>query len=94
MAFKIFNEPEKKMTNVPMYRVTETPTGRYLSEREFQVLTEIAKGTAPAAIANLLGLSVKTVSTYRARILEKTGFKSNAELAVWAYRKGILQVAA
>jgi DNA-binding NarL/FixJ family response regulator len=94
MAFKIFNEPEKTMKNSPLYRTLQTPTGRYLSEREFQVMAEIAKGTAPAAIANDLGLSVKTVSTYRARILEKTGFASNAEIAVWAYREGVLKVAA
>lgn len=80
--------------NAPVYLLTETPTGRYLSEREFQVMTYIARGVAPAVMANELGLSVKTVSTYRARIMEKMGMHSNAEVAVWAYQKGILKTAA
>lgn len=71
---------------------TLTPTGRYLSPREFEVAVAIANGTSPSAIANDLGLSVKTVSTYRARILEKMGMRSNAEIAVWADRNGFLPV--
>lgn len=82
------------MANIPLHRTTETPTGRYLSAREFEVMTAIAGGESPALIANRLGLSVKTVSTYRARILEKLKMRSNAELAVWAYRLEILKVAA
>ncbi|NUO20000.1 response regulator transcription factor [bacterium] len=51
-----------------------------LSDREFQVLTLIASGKTVTEIANDLSLSVKTVSTYRSRILEKMQLKSNAEL--------------
>lgn len=80
------------MKNEYAYKAIPTPKGEYLSQREFEVMCGIAKGTAPAAIANELGLSVKTVSTYRARIIEKSGLKSNAEIAVWAFRNGILKV--
>lgn len=78
-------------TNIQIHKVLETPTGRYLSEREFQVMSGMARGVPPATIADVLGLSVKTVSTYRARILEKLRMRSNAEVAVWAVRKGILK---
>lgn len=53
----------------------------HLSERELQVFERIAIGKPPARIAADLDLSVKTVSTYRARILEKLGIGSNAEIA-------------
>jgi two-component system, NarL family, invasion response regulator UvrY len=51
-----------------------------LSDREFQVMLLIADGKASSEIAHELALSVKTVSTYRARILEKMNLKNNAEL--------------
>lgn len=53
-----------------------------LSRREREIAEEITKGTAPAEIARILSLSVKTVSTYRARILEKLQLGSNAEIAM------------
>lgn len=63
---------------------------RNLSVREKEVYLLIAKGLAPREIAEKLGLSVKTVSTYRARVLEKTGLRSNAAIAVDAERRGLL----
>ena len=51
-----------------------------LSDRELQVLVFLGSGKTVGEIAELLALSVKTVSTYRARILEKTGLRNNAEL--------------
>jgi two-component system invasion response regulator UvrY len=57
-----------------------------LSRRELQVFGYIGVGTPPAVIAEALGLSVKSVSTYRARILEKLGVRSNAEIAVLSWR--------
>jgi len=51
-----------------------------LSDREYQVLRMIGQGRTVSEIATELSLSVKTVSTYRARILEKTGMRTNAEL--------------
>jgi len=51
-----------------------------LSDREFQVMLLIAAGKTASEIADEIALSVKTVSTYRARILEKMNLKNNAEL--------------
>ena len=53
-----------------------------LSDREYQVFRMIASGRTVSEIATDLCLSVKTISTHRARILEKTGFKNNAEITV------------
>lgn len=55
-----------------------------LSDREFEVLKQIAAGDSVKAIGARLGLSPKTVSTYRARILEKLGLKTNADLVRYA----------
>jgi DNA-binding NarL/FixJ family response regulator len=62
----------------------DTPIHELLSEREFQVLRMIASGKAVKEIADELSLSVKTVSTYRSRILEKTGMRTTAELIRYA----------
>ncbi|HYM22481.1 MAG TPA: response regulator transcription factor [Vicinamibacterales bacterium] len=55
-----------------------------LSDREYQVLRLIGSGKMVSEIASSLGLSVKTVSTYRMRLLEKMGMHSNAELMRYA----------
>ncbi len=68
----------------------EGPMHNRLSERELQVFTRIARGISPAVMANELGLSVKTVSTYRARILEKMAMRSNAEIAAYAVRNELV----
>jgi len=69
---------------VDLRQGADTPLHELLSNREFQVLRMIASGKAVKDIAENLSLSVKTVSTYRARILEKTGMKTNAELIRYA----------
>jgi two-component system invasion response regulator UvrY len=56
-----------------------------LSSREFEVMLFIARGKRPSEIASELHLSVKTVSTYRSRILEKMNFKSNADIMRYAF---------
>jgi two-component system invasion response regulator UvrY len=61
-----------------------------LSGREFEVLRLIASGKTVSEIGAFLHLSVKTVSTYRARILEKTGMKTNAELTRYAISRGLV----
>jgi two-component system, NarL family, invasion response regulator UvrY len=63
---------------------TDLPLHELLSDREFQVLRMIASGKVVKEIADELSLSVKTVSTYRARILEKTGMRTNADLIRYA----------
>ncbi len=61
-----------------------------LSNREFQVLVLLAQGKTASAIAADLMISVKTVSTYRARILEKLGLTSNAEMVRYALEKSLI----
>lgn len=61
-----------------------------LSKREFEVFRLLALGTPLHQIAESLKLSAKTVSTYRARILEKMGLRSNADIVAYAVRKGMV----
>jgi two-component system invasion response regulator UvrY len=61
-----------------------------LSDRELQTLTMIASGKRLSDIANELMLSPKTVSVYRARVLEKLELRNNAELTVYAIRHGLV----
>lgn len=61
-----------------------------LSDREHQTLLMIARGVKLAEMAQRLALSPKTVSVYRARVLEKTGLSSNAELTAYCLRNGLI----
>jgi DNA-binding NarL/FixJ family response regulator len=61
-----------------------------LSTREYQVLCPIASGKTVSEIADQLSLSVKTISTYRSRILEKIQLKNNAELTTYAIRNQLV----
>jgi DNA-binding NarL/FixJ family response regulator len=65
---------------------SDKPPHENLSDREYQVLRMIAAGKSTRDIAAELALSVKTVSTYRARIFQKMGMKSPAELATYVAR--------
>lgn len=67
---------------------TENPHER-LSDREFRVLCLIASGHTVAEIATELGISPKTVSTYRSRVLEKMNMRTNAELTHYAIQRGL-----
>jgi two-component system invasion response regulator UvrY len=67
------------------------PLHESLSEREFQVLRLIATGQSATTIAATLCLSVKTVSTYRARLLEKMHMQSNAELTRYALKQHLVE---
>lgn len=62
-----------------------------LSDREFQVLRMIGSGKTVSEIAEELGLSVKTVSTYRARILEKMKLNTNAELTRYSFENKLVE---
>ncbi len=66
------------------------PPHASLSSREYQVMCFIAAGKTVTEIADLAGISVKTVSTYRTRILEKMKLRNNAELMVYAVRNGLV----
>jgi two-component system, NarL family, invasion response regulator UvrY len=61
-----------------------------LSDREYQVMYMIASGKTVTEIAEELNLSVKTISTYRARILEKMNMKTNAELTRYAFQNNLI----
>lgn len=60
-----------------------------LSDREFEVFVLIGKGIQSGEIARRLNLSIKTISTHRASILEKTGFQSNAEIMRYVIENGL-----
>lgn len=69
---------------------SQTPPHEKLSDREFLVLRLLASGKPVSAIARELSLSVKTISTYRARLLEKMGMSNNAELIHYALRNQLV----
>lgn len=62
-----------------------------LSDREFLILRLIASGKPVGAIARELSLSVKTISTYRVRLLEKMGLTNNAEIVHYAFSHGLVE---
>ena len=62
-----------------------------LSEREIEVLRLIAQGFAMKEIATTVGVSTRTLETYRARAMEKLGFKTRAEIVQYALRRGWLK---
>jgi two-component system, NarL family, invasion response regulator UvrY len=71
-------------------RPTDRAPHELLSDREYQVFRRLAMGKTVKDIGAELTLSVQTVSTYRARILSKMGFRTNAELTEYAIRSGLL----
>ncbi len=71
---------------------SKAPPHDKLSNRELEVLCLIAAGKSLTTIANELFLSVKTISTYRTRILEKLNIHNNAELIRYAIRTNLAQV--
>jgi DNA-binding NarL/FixJ family response regulator len=70
---------------------SEKPAHESLSDREYQVLVMIAAGRTLTQIAEDLNLSVKTVSEYRKRLLEKMRLETNAELIHYGMRHGLVE---
>jgi DNA-binding NarL/FixJ family response regulator len=70
---------------------TDQPLHQTLSKREFQIFCKLSRGQSVSVIAEELFLSVKTVSTYRSRILEKMGMKTNADLTYYAIKNGLVE---
>jgi DNA-binding NarL/FixJ family response regulator len=68
---------------------TEKPPHELLSDREFEVLCLIGSGKTVSEIAEVMHLSVTTISTYRARILAKMRMKTNAELTRYVIQHGL-----
>ena len=71
-----------------MAEEAEQPLHVRLSNREYQVLILLASGKTVSAIAEDLALSVKTISTYRSRLLEKLQLRTTAELIHYALHQG------
>jgi two-component system, NarL family, invasion response regulator UvrY len=69
----------------------QQPSHSSLSEREFQIFCKLAAGMSVSQIAGSLNLSVKTISTYRARILEKMAMRNNADLISYAIKNRLVQ---
>ncbi len=70
---------------------SERPPHEKLSDREYQTLCMIASGKTPTEIAEALNLSVKTVSVYRTRLLEKMNLRNNAELTHYGLKHGLAE---
>ncbi|HEX8963707.1 MAG TPA: response regulator transcription factor [Rhodocyclaceae bacterium] len=70
--------------------IGEQKTHEQLTDREFQVLRFIARGVSVNDIADQLAISNKTVSTHKARLMEKMGFASNADLVRYAVVNGLV----
>ncbi len=69
----------------------DKPLHEQLSEREFQVFMRLANGETIGHIADTMALSVKTVSTYRTRVMEKMQLESNSNLTYYALKNGLIQ---
>jgi two-component system, NarL family, invasion response regulator UvrY len=68
----------------------DKPAHEGLSEREFQVFLRLAQGETIGQLAQSLSLSVKTVSTYRTRVMEKMALASNSDLTYYAMKNGLI----
>ena len=71
-------------------RKSDAAPHEQLSEREFQVFLKLAKGQTAGDIADSLSLSVKTVSTYRTRLMEKMSLSSNSDLTYYALKNKLI----
>jgi DNA-binding NarL/FixJ family response regulator len=69
----------------------ERPLHEHLSERELQVFLRLARGETIGHMAESMSLSVKTVSTYRTRVMEKMQLASNSDLTYYALKLGLIQ---
>jgi len=69
---------------------TDRPRHKTLSDREYEVMMMIASGKTVSEIGEELSLSVKTISTYRARVLDKMRMRTNAELTHYAIQNRLL----
>jgi two-component system, NarL family, invasion response regulator UvrY len=69
----------------------DKPAHAELSQREFQIFCKVAAGRSVSEIAEELCLSVKTISTYRTRVLEKMNFRTNADITSYALKNGLIQ---
>jgi two-component system invasion response regulator UvrY len=71
-------------------RKDSAPPHKHLSEREFQVFLKLAKGESVGSIGEALSLSVKTISTYRTRLMEKMNLSTNSDLTYYAIKTQLI----
>lgn len=89
-GYKYFSSSLVERMFLDLDKVLDIPPHQLLSEREYQVMSMIVQGKTEKEIANQLSVSVKTVSTYRYRLLEKMKMKSNAELTRYAVLNNLI----
>jgi two-component system invasion response regulator UvrY len=87
---RYLSEAAADLVSDQLSRPTDKKMHETLSQREFQIFQKLAAGQSPTAIADELHLSVKTVSTYRTRVLEKMALKTNADLTYYAIKNALL----
>ena len=87
---RYLSETAAELVSAELARPTERKLHEMLSAREFQIFRKLAAGQSPTEIGDELHLSVKTVSTYRARVLEKMGLKTNADLTYYAIKHALV----
>jgi two-component system invasion response regulator UvrY len=87
---RYLSETAADLVSAELAHPTDKKLHETLSEREFQIFRKLAAGQSPTQIAEELHLSVKTVSTYRARVLEKMNLKTNADLTYYAIKNSLL----
>ena len=90
---RFLSEKSKDNILLQLLKLDKFPTRlEALSDREIQVLCLIAKGRKMKEIANDLNLSVKTIETYRTRILNKLQLKNNADIILFAYQNDLIEI--
>ena len=87
---RYFSQELAETLIVDLERGSDRPPHEALSDREFEVMRLIGSGKTVGEIAVLLALSDSTISTYRARIMEKMGMKTNAELTHYAIQNKLV----
>jgi len=88
---KYVNQQLAEILASDIERDLDKPLHDRLSDREYQVMRLIASGRTSKQIADELALSIKTISTYRARLLEKMRMKTNAELTHYAIQNKLVE---
>ncbi len=87
---KYISDTTADLVSMQLASRSEQALHETLSEREFQVFRKIADGMSPTRIAIELNVSVKTITTYRTRVLQKMALKTNADLTYYAVTHGLM----
>lgn len=88
---KYISDTTADLVSIQLASPSDQALHETLSEREFQVFRKLAEGMSPTRIADELNVSVKTITTYRTRVLQKMALKTNADLTYYAVTHGLLE---